>query len=118
MIIKMVNEFKLTVFHLCTQTRCKSEHVRGFTAGQQNCLGLRATGPPSRRGPWAAGLLLAKPVLQLSCAWCKFKVYNCSGQTTNFLMKHMIKRNIMFILGVKIFYSLKGGGKGGGVGLQ
>ena len=80
MIIKMVNEFKLTVFHLRAQTRSKSVHARGFTAGQQNCVGLRATGPPGRRGPraagpsgrraagpwaagrWDAGLLLAKPV--------------------------------------------------------
>ena len=59
MIIKMVNEFKLIVFHLRAQTRCKSEHTRGFTARQvakqQNCVGFRATGPPGRRGPWAAG---------------------------------------------------------------
>ena len=77
MIIKMVNEFKLTVFHLRAQTRCKAVHARGFTAGQQNCVGLRATGPPGFRaagpsraagrwafgppGRWAAGLLLAKP---------------------------------------------------------
>ena len=80
MIIKMVNEFELTVFHLRAQTRCKSEHARGFTVRQQNCVGLRATGPPGhqaagpsravgrgplglraagplgRGGPWAAGL--------------------------------------------------------------
>ena len=60
MIIKMVNEFKLNVFHLRAQSRCKSEHARGFTARQQNCVGLRATGPPGRRavagrGPRAAG---------------------------------------------------------------
>ena len=54
MIIKMINEFKLTVFHLRAQTRCKSEHARGFTAGQENCVGFRATGPPGR-GPRAAG---------------------------------------------------------------
>ena len=81
MIIKMVNEFKLTVFHLRAKTRCKSEHARGFTARQQNCVGLRATGPsravgcgplglraagplgrggPWAAGRWAAGLLLAK----------------------------------------------------------
>ena len=55
MIIKMVNEFKLTVFHLRAQTRCKSVHERGFTAGQQNCVGLRDAGPPGRRavaGRW------------------------------------------------------------------
>ena len=90
MIIKVVNEFKLTVFHLRAQTRCKSVHARGFTAGQQNCVGLWATGLPGLRaagttravgraplglqaawplgrgrpsaaGPWAAGVLLAKP---------------------------------------------------------
>ena len=55
MIIKIVNEFKLTVFHLRAQTRCKSEHARGFTARQQNCVGLPATGPPGRCGPWPAG---------------------------------------------------------------
>ena len=55
MIIKIVNEFKLTVFHLRAQTRCKSEHAHGFTARQQNCVGLWAAGPPGRRGPWAAG---------------------------------------------------------------
>ena len=52
MIIKMANEFKLTVF--ARPTRCKSLHARGFTAGQQNCVG---SGPPGRRGPWAAGPL-------------------------------------------------------------
>ena len=81
----MINEFKLTGFHLRAQTRCKSEHARGFTARKQNCVGLRASGPPGRRavagrgpraagssgrraagpwraaGRWAAGLLLAKP---------------------------------------------------------
>ena len=45
MISKMVNEFKLTVVHLRAQTRCKSVHARGFTAGQENCVGLRAPGP-------------------------------------------------------------------------
>ena len=72
MIIKMVNEFKLTVFHLRAQTRCKSEHARGFTAGQLNCVGFRATGPSravgrgplGRGGPWAAGLLLATPKMR------------------------------------------------------
>ena len=52
MIIKMVNKFKLTVFHFCAQTRCKSVHVHGFTAGQQNWVGLWAV---AGRGPWAAG---------------------------------------------------------------
>ena len=44
MVIKVVNEFKLTVFHLRAQTRCKAVHARGFTAGQQNCVGRRAVG--------------------------------------------------------------------------
>ena len=67
MIIKMVNEFKLTIFHLRVQTRCKPVHARGFTAAQQNCVGHRAAegrGPLGLRaaGPWqAVGLLLAKP---------------------------------------------------------
>ena len=52
MIIKIVNEFKLTVFHLRTQTRCKSEHARGFTPRQQNCVGRRAV---AGCGPRAAG---------------------------------------------------------------
>ena len=75
--IKIVNEFKLTV---------RFVHARGFTAGQKNCgksgldrtgLGHRAAGPPGVRaeGPSRAmgrgplglraagplGLLLAKP---------------------------------------------------------
>ena len=99
MIIKMINEFKLTGFHLRAQTRCKSEHARGFTARQQNCVGLRASGPPGRRaarpsravgrgppglraagplgrggpwaaGRWAAGLLLAKPVREYCLCVC------------------------------------------------
>ena len=54
----MVNEFKLTIFHLCAQTRCKSVHAHGFTAGQQNCVGHRASGSLDL---WDLGLLLAKP---------------------------------------------------------
>ena len=48
--------FKLTVFHLRAQTRCKSEHARGFTARQQNCVGLRAVAGrgPRAAGPWQA----------------------------------------------------------------
>ena len=75
--IKMVNEFKLTVVHFA-RPRCRSVHARGFTAGQKNRgksglpghlavagLGPRAAGrrwPLGHGGPWAAGLLLAKPV--------------------------------------------------------
>ena len=65
---------------------CRSVHVRGFTAGQKTVenqawaaeppghraagpwravgrgpSGRRAAGPLGRGGPWAAGLLLAKP---------------------------------------------------------
>ena len=55
----MVNEFRLTV----VQTRCRSEHARGFTAGQKTVVNQNwATGPPGHRGllgplgrrePWA-----------------------------------------------------------------
>ena len=92
--IKIVNEFKLTI---------RFVHARGFTAGQKNCgkSGLDRTGPPGlrafgprgrrepwaagcwafgplgRRGPWAAGrcaagLLLAKPVFKCSWEYCIF----------------------------------------------
>ena len=61
MIIKMVNEFKLTVVYFA-QTRCRSVHARGFTAGQRTvenqdwatgplgcrASGLRAAGPSGR----------------------------------------------------------------------
>ena len=63
----MVNEFKLTFVHVHAQTRCKSVHERGFTAGQKTVEnpGL-GRGPPGQafglagrwrvaRGPWAAG---------------------------------------------------------------
>ena len=61
MIIKMVNEFKLIVFHLRAQTRCKAVHARGFTAGQQNRVSLRVTSRAVGRGPLGRGLLSAKP---------------------------------------------------------
>ena len=60
--IKMVNEFKLTVVHFAR--RCRSVVACGFTTGQKNCgksgLGHRAAGPPGRgavagRGPRADG---------------------------------------------------------------
>ena len=60
MIIKMVNEFKLTVVHFArpnAQTRCRSVDAREFTAGQKNCgkseLVHRAAGPSQAvgRGP-------------------------------------------------------------------
>ena len=53
----LASEFKLTVA-LHVQTRCRSVHARGFTAGQntwKSGLGHRAYGPPGRRGPRAAG---------------------------------------------------------------
>ena len=64
----MVNEFKLTVVHVHAQTRCRSVHERGFTAGQKTVEnpGL-GRGPPSQAfglagrsravgyGPWATG---------------------------------------------------------------
>ena len=55
------NRNKDSILH--AQTRCRSVHARGFTAGQKNCgksglsrrasgpLGLRAAGPRGRRGP-------------------------------------------------------------------
>ena len=70
--IKMVNEFKLTVVHFAR--RCRSVVACGFTTGQKNCgksglghraAGLRAAGPPWGAGRWAADLLLAKPL----CTW-------------------------------------------------
>ena len=60
MIIKMVNEFKLTVVHFArpnAQTRCRSVDAREFTARQKNCgkseLVHRAAGPSQAvgRGP-------------------------------------------------------------------
>ena len=64
----MVNEFKLTVVHVHAQTRCRSVHERGFTAGQKTVenpgLGRRPPGLAfglagrSRAvgcGSWAAG---------------------------------------------------------------
>ena len=67
MIIKMVNEFKLAVFHLRAQTRCKSEHTHGFTAGQQNCVGHRAAGPSRAvgRGPLGRGPDFSKTRLNI-----------------------------------------------------
>ena len=64
----MVNEFKLTFVHVHAQTRCRSVHERGFTAGQKTVenqglgrarpsgLGrARPSGWRAARGPWAAG---------------------------------------------------------------
>ena len=42
----MVNEFKLTVVHVHAQTRCRSVHERGFTAGQKT-----VENPGLGRGP-------------------------------------------------------------------
>ena len=71
MIVKMVNEFKLTVVHFCTPKPDadllmrvdlpldkKTVENQDWATGP---LGLRAAGPLGRRGQWAAGLLLAKP---------------------------------------------------------
>lgn len=38
----MVNEFKLAFFHLRARAGCRSVHARGFAAGQQNYVDLRA----------------------------------------------------------------------------
>ena len=55
----MVNEFKLTVVHVHAQTRCRSVHERGLTAGQKTVenpgLGRGPSGWRAARGPWAAG---------------------------------------------------------------
>ena len=54
--IKMVTE-TLTLTHsrqFCTQTRCRSVHARGFTAGQKKLWKIR-TGPPKPVG-WRARL--------------------------------------------------------------
>ena len=42
----MVNEFKFTVVHVHAQTRCRSVHERGFTAGQKT-----VENPGLGRGP-------------------------------------------------------------------
>ena len=52
---------------LHAQTRCRSVHARGFTAGQKNCgksgLGHRAAGPSWAVGRRAAGPLGRGPAL-------------------------------------------------------
>ena len=53
MIIKMVNEFKLTVFHLRAQTRSSNLSMRVDLPLDNKTVW--ASGPPGRRGPWAAG---------------------------------------------------------------
>ena len=62
---------------LHTQTRCRFVHVCGFTAGQKTvenqdwavsrlaAFGPWAAWPSGHRGPWATGLLLAKPSFSL-----------------------------------------------------
>ena len=69
MIIKMVNEFNLTVVHIarpnpmqicaCAWIYRWSKKLWKIRTGP---LGLRTVEPRGRRGPWAAGLLLAKPL--------------------------------------------------------
>ena len=76
---EMITGIKMaTILH--AQTRCRSVHARGFTAGQTNCgksgLGrwaITGRGSLDRPGPWAAGLsdcraagaraCLAKPLM-------------------------------------------------------
>ena len=69
-IIKMVNKFTLTVVHFAPPNPMQSVHARRFTAGQKTVENQdraarpsRAVGrgPLGRSGPWAAGLLVAKP---------------------------------------------------------
>ena len=56
--IKMVNEFKLTVVHFAR--RCRSVVAFGFTTGQKNC-------GKSGLGHWAAGLRAAGPSRAVGC---------------------------------------------------
>ena len=63
MIIKKVNEFKLTVVHFARPNPmqiCACAWIYRWTKKTVENQDW-ATGPPGRRGPWAAGLLLAKP---------------------------------------------------------
>ena len=63
MIIKMVNEFKLTVVHFARPNPmqiCACPWIYRWTKKTVENQDW-ATGPPGRRGPWAAGLLLGKP---------------------------------------------------------
>ena len=51
------------IHSLHAQTRCRSVHARGFTAGQKIVENQDlATGPPGRRGPWAVGRRAAGPL--------------------------------------------------------
>ena len=64
MIIKMVNEFKLTVFHLRAQTHANLSMRVDLPLDNKTVWASGAAGPLGRRGPLglrAAGLLLAKP---------------------------------------------------------
>ena len=90
MIIKMVNEFKLTVFHLRAQTRCNSEHACGFTVRQQNCVGLRATGPPGR---WAVG----RGPLGRGSAFSKTQVKSCTQPSQQLLTRIVAFTNVLSI---------------------
>ena len=72
MIIKMVNEFNLTIVHFARPNPmqiCACAWIYRWTKnGGKSGLdrtglpGRWASGPRGRRGPWATGLLLAKPI--------------------------------------------------------
>ena len=66
MIIKMISEFNPTVVHFVLPIRESAQTrwtARGFTAGQKTVENQDwDSGPPGCRGPWAAGLLLTKPL--------------------------------------------------------
>ena len=71
--IKMVNEFKLTVVHFARPNPmqiCACAWIYRWTEKpwkmRSGLPGLRTAGPPCRRGPRAAGLLLAKPLHKTS----------------------------------------------------
>ena len=70
MIIKMISEFKLTVVHFARPIRPQAQNL-AKPDGLRVDLPLDkktvenqdwASGPPGCRGPWAAGLLLTKPL--------------------------------------------------------
>ena len=61
MIIKTVNEFKLTVFHFARPNPMQICACAWIYRWTKKLWKIR-TGPPGRRGPWAADLLLANPV--------------------------------------------------------
>jgi len=87
--IKMVNEFKLTVVHFARP--CRSVDARGFTTGQKNCgksgLGHRATGPPGLRVMGRRGPAFSKTPLYMdrSPAYNLYQAYAMAFFTVQFI---------------------------------